>query len=789
MAKLILRGEDGADREVSLDETGSVTIGRSPECDIPIQDTQASRRHCTVVRLQKGYEMADLGSTNGTLVNSTLTKKRKLQHGDVIRIGAVEIVFSDPDSVGGGGGETQTCSLVYAKGDRKGEKVELTQQRTTIGRKPTNSVVLTDAVSSSYHCEIVRDLNGYTIRDLGSTNGTLVNNEMITEAQLTHGARIRIGNTRFVFQDPAMAEIDLELAGVEDEDEWGMMRDLDLAAVKKRNPATIVYSLLFVAIIGAGVYFTMFHKGKGPEAGPQAPAGNLHDPYSFESQADAFAWDAEPAGAVSIQVSTKAKKQGASSLELKCNVEKAEAFYSGVLDGAGARFTLDAQVSARGTTARIGLLWTGGLDLREWSLSDPINSGGFTGVKLTASAPPWASRLRLGLQIDGQGTVYLDDVALRRVGPAAVSAVELNEFKLLVRDGSRADMTHANAPILAKGRPVALDASGAPLTAECGVSAEKVDDEHVRVTITGPADAAMLGLRFESVAGFLRGGYRAFGYEDGGQTYFKAGFVSEGTRRLEGVRKLLVGPSTKAFATLPENDDGRLVSVDRLDENNRRIWTVLGPAKEGSFSFRYKFDLRGEAAVASESMSRALDLHQSDRWGEFLEEAGRALAEFPFADATMRDRLQDLIGSVTDEYTELAKYADRMLADYKEFKDLQSLDNVRKTLAVLRGKFQIEPGKGPWGERLAAVAAEEAKLRAAALKKRQGEQARSRVELAEFVFLPDDEYYSAGVLLAYVAWYLPDSEQAAKAQELLAEIDKKAPKLLKVLRNLNLENE
>jgi len=222
MAKLILRAADG-DKEFSLDETGSLTIGRSPDCDITIDDTQASRRHCSVVKLQSGYEVADLGSTNGTLVNSTLVKKQRLKHGDVIRIGAVEIVYDDP-SAAAARGEATAGFLVYARGDRKGEKIELTGQRTTIGRKPTNTVVLSDAVSSSYHCEIVRDLNGYTLRDLGSTNGTLVNGEMITEAQLTHGARIRIGNTRFVFQDPAMAEIDLELAGAEDEDEWASGR-------------------------------------------------------------------------------------------------------------------------------------------------------------------------------------------------------------------------------------------------------------------------------------------------------------------------------------------------------------------------------------------------------------------------------------------------------------------------------------------------------------------------------------------------------------------------------------
>ena len=260
MARLILRAEDGSEKDLSLDDSGTVTIGRSPDCELPIEDGQASRRHCSIVKLQSGWELADLGSTNGTLLNSVLVKRKKLRNGDVVRIGGTEIVFDDPGSTGGDA-EMSNCFLVYAKGDKKGEKIELTSQRTTLGRKESNTIVLDDGNTSSYHAEIVRGLNAYTVRDLGSTNGTLVNNEMITEAPLAHGARIRVGSTRFVFQDPAMTEIDLELAGVDDdESDWGMMRELDLAAVRKRNPATMVYMVLFAAILGGLWYVTYQEK-------------------------------------------------------------------------------------------------------------------------------------------------------------------------------------------------------------------------------------------------------------------------------------------------------------------------------------------------------------------------------------------------------------------------------------------------------------------------------------------------------------------------------------------------
>ena len=40
-----------------------------------------------------GYELADLGSTNGVYVNGERVAKRKLQLGDVIRVGATEMIF------------------------------------------------------------------------------------------------------------------------------------------------------------------------------------------------------------------------------------------------------------------------------------------------------------------------------------------------------------------------------------------------------------------------------------------------------------------------------------------------------------------------------------------------------------------------------------------------------------------------------------------------------------------------------------------------------------------------
>jgi pSer/pThr/pTyr-binding forkhead associated (FHA) protein/tetratricopeptide (TPR) repeat protein len=773
MAKLILRS-DGVGKEFDLDKTGSLTVGRSPDCDIPITDSQASRRHCSVVRLQQGYEVADLGSTNGTLVNSTLVKRQKLKHGDVIRIGQVEIAFDDPSSAGAGA-EPAVGYLVYAKGDKKGQRVELTEQRTTIGRKPTNSVVIEDPVSSSYHCEIVRGLNGYTIRDLGSTNGTLVNSEMITEAQLTHGARIRIGNTRFVFQDPAMAEIDLELAGAEDEDEWGMMRDIDLAAVRKRNPATIAYTLLFLAIVGAGAYFLAV--AKPPVVVVEGgPPGNLHTPFSFEA-AGTPEW--RGGTGVTIGTSTQMKASGARSLEIRSSVPEAEAFFERI-PVERAVYRLKGHVAARGAKARLGVLWVG-TGLRRWSTAPATQSAGLAPVDLALSAPAWATGAIVGVRIDGEGAVYLDDVSLvKEAGEPRAQQVAIGEYRLDVTDGRAVELIYSGAAILVNGRVVARDAEGKDLDTGT-IKAEKQDEEHVLITVEGASGAERAGVVFDEVEGFLRDGFRAF--TPGKEKEFHPAFPDEGVLPLEGIRKLLLGRSgSRSFAVLASSEGGRLDAEARAEAT--RSLALLGPVTDGKFSFRLKLDLTGENQLARESIAQAMQLHNQRRLGEFLAAADAALAEYPFANPTSRKQLNELIAKVNEDYEKRRAEVENLLREYKDFKDQEDLDGAAAQLRELEQLHQVKPGEGTRGEWLATTKAEVGKLDFAAREARESKASEHTYIQANMLDAPDGRDFSAMLQFYYVAAFLPNSDKAEAARKEFAELLKKHPEVAQVLEKL-----
>jgi RNA polymerase subunit RPABC4/transcription elongation factor Spt4 len=72
-----------------------VVIGRSPDCQITIEDPLISRRHARIVIRDEQAIAHDLGSRNGVRVNGRLIKgEQALREGDRIRIGTQELVFS-----------------------------------------------------------------------------------------------------------------------------------------------------------------------------------------------------------------------------------------------------------------------------------------------------------------------------------------------------------------------------------------------------------------------------------------------------------------------------------------------------------------------------------------------------------------------------------------------------------------------------------------------------------------------------------------------------------------------
>lgn len=91
--------------------------------------------------------------------------------------------------------------LIGMSADVKGRTIEIESAGLTIGRKEGNTVVIDSSSVSGQHCEIVLEGGQCTLRDLGSTNGTRVNGEDVTEQVLAPHDIVQIGFVDFVFND------------------------------------------------------------------------------------------------------------------------------------------------------------------------------------------------------------------------------------------------------------------------------------------------------------------------------------------------------------------------------------------------------------------------------------------------------------------------------------------------------------------------------------------------------------------------------------------------------------
>jgi DNA-binding NtrC family response regulator len=86
--------------------------------------------------------------------------------------------------------------LVVIEGHNLGSALALVRAQATIGRHPTNDLVLSDPLVSSVHLEIARRPGGRIhVRDVGSTNGSWIGDQRLLEVELATGATMRVGDT------------------------------------------------------------------------------------------------------------------------------------------------------------------------------------------------------------------------------------------------------------------------------------------------------------------------------------------------------------------------------------------------------------------------------------------------------------------------------------------------------------------------------------------------------------------------------------------------------------------
>lgn len=205
------------------------TIGRAESCDLTLDDSEVSREHAEISRRPDGdFEIADLGSRNGTFVNERkISTATTLRAGDTVRIGDTRLTVGGAGAetrlggeetrmggAGAGGGETRIAStepkivLAGTAGPGSGTEIRVEEGAVVLGRDPSCDVTLDDEEVSRRHAEIQARGDLAEIRDLGSRNGTFVNgNRISAPTTLRGGETVKIGRTSYAVQGAGVTEI------------------------------------------------------------------------------------------------------------------------------------------------------------------------------------------------------------------------------------------------------------------------------------------------------------------------------------------------------------------------------------------------------------------------------------------------------------------------------------------------------------------------------------------------------------------------------------------------------
>jgi pSer/pThr/pTyr-binding forkhead associated (FHA) protein/NADPH-dependent 2,4-dienoyl-CoA reductase/sulfur reductase-like enzyme len=302
--------------ETLLSQTSVFTIGRQAGVHLLIDEASVSRRHAEISYSGDFYVLRDLGSTNGTFVNSTRLEPSRpyvLQTSDMIRFGNVvtfkfllrtlasnsrpaltdsspglsmqydvqpgptrasqglPVLNPDGSLMPPGATKAVSASIVQTfrempaliilpeKGANKTATPRVYQLRpgkaVSIGREESSDIVLADVVVSRRHAEIMPGpTGGFYLRDLGSSNGVYVNATKLTNPyQLKHGDRIRMGSTMIFFVD-LQAGIESTLKSPAIPSTSNLQKTPDVAVEQKReNPSGETTTIRQAVPILAGI--------------------------------------------------------------------------------------------------------------------------------------------------------------------------------------------------------------------------------------------------------------------------------------------------------------------------------------------------------------------------------------------------------------------------------------------------------------------------------------------------------------------------------------------------------
>lgn len=152
----------------------SMTIGRDPQCDLHLDNRALSRRHAQIEKRGAAIWVRDLNSQNGTYVNGNrINEPLALNGGDVVEVGRYHVRIEGVENA------REDTPVLTLTGPEGRHRFAMVGEEIIIGRAPSCDIAIGHKSISRRHLRIAIDGNNFVAEDLGSQNGSRLNNKRI----------------------------------------------------------------------------------------------------------------------------------------------------------------------------------------------------------------------------------------------------------------------------------------------------------------------------------------------------------------------------------------------------------------------------------------------------------------------------------------------------------------------------------------------------------------------------------------------------------------------------------
>lgn len=171
------------------------SIGSAADNQLVLKDNGVDPVHAKLIREDDRFFLKDNNSSNGCFVNGQRITQKEIVPGDILRFGSTEIIVLDPRSLPDKSrdGQQLPWRLISDSNWLSGKEFVITQEKSlVIGRGNQCDIVIPGTHLSRRHAEISIEGNHLRIKDLGSANGTFLNEVQVDNATANNGDRLRL---------------------------------------------------------------------------------------------------------------------------------------------------------------------------------------------------------------------------------------------------------------------------------------------------------------------------------------------------------------------------------------------------------------------------------------------------------------------------------------------------------------------------------------------------------------------------------------------------------------------